>query len=219
MQPPIVIDYYTDLLCVWAWIAQRRLEELHEQFGDKIIINHYYIDLFGDVKTRMEQQWGKKGGFEGFAEHVLHSVQPYDNASVNERLWTDVRPTTSANAHLIVKAIGLNYTETKATDFALTLRQAFFVEAQDISQFAVLMKLVKEQGMEEEKLRASIEDGSAFAALLSDYKQANQQNIAGSPSFVMNNKRQVLYGNVGYRVLHANVEELLRNPEQEASWC
>ena len=26
--PPIVIDYYTDVLCVWAWIAQRRIDEL-----------------------------------------------------------------------------------------------------------------------------------------------------------------------------------------------
>ena len=28
MNQPLVIDYYTDILCVWAWVAQRRIEEL-----------------------------------------------------------------------------------------------------------------------------------------------------------------------------------------------
>jgi hypothetical protein len=35
----------------------------------------------------------------------------------------------------------------------------------------------------------------------------------------MNNGRQILYGNVGYRVLRANAAELLNQPSDEASWC
>jgi hypothetical protein len=31
--------------------------------------------------------------------------------------------------------------------------------------------------------------------------------------------RQKLFGNVGYRLLEANVQELLRAPKDEASWC
>lgn len=219
MQPPIIIDYYTDVLCVWAWIAQRRLEELHEQFKDKIIINHYYIDLFGDVPARMEQQWADRGGYDGFAEHVLHSAKPYDNARVNERIWNEVRPTTSGNSHLVIKAIELSYGKEKAVDFALALRQAFFEQAEDISQLSTVLGLAEKNELEVEQLKTNLNNGTALAALLSDYKKANQKNIAGSPSFVMNNNRQVLYGNVGYRVLHANVEELLKNPQQEASWC
>ena len=41
-----------------------------------------------------------------------------------------------------------------------------------------------------------------------------------SPTFIMNEGRQKLFGNVGYRGLEANVGELLRSaPEDEASWC
>ena len=29
----------------------------------------------------------------------------------------------------------------------------------------------------------------------------------------------VLFGNVGYRILSANIEELLKHPGAEASWC
>ena len=31
--------------------------------------------------------------------------------------------------------------------------------------------------------------------------------------------RQTLFGNVGYRVISANIEELLHQPSGEASWC
>lgn len=28
MKKPLVIDYYSDILCVWAWRVQRRIDEL-----------------------------------------------------------------------------------------------------------------------------------------------------------------------------------------------
>ena len=33
MGSPLSIDYYTDILCVWAWIAQRRIDQLNAQLG------------------------------------------------------------------------------------------------------------------------------------------------------------------------------------------
>jgi hypothetical protein len=37
---------------------------------------------------------------------------------------------------------------------------------------------------------------------------------------ILNQGRQKLFGNVGYRIIEANIQELLReaNPDQ-ASWC
>jgi predicted DsbA family dithiol-disulfide isomerase len=65
----------------------------------------------------------------------------------------------------------------------------------------------------------SIRDGSAMAFLMGDYQNAKRQEIKGSPSYVIGDGRQTLYGNVGYRVILANIEELLKNPTDEASWC
>ncbi len=69
------------------------------------------------------------------------------------------------------------------------------------------------------KLKKNYEDGSAMAALMHDYQKSKQYSIKGSPSYVMDGGRQTLYGNVGYRVLLANTEELLKNPVDVASWC
>jgi predicted DsbA family dithiol-disulfide isomerase len=53
-----------------------------------------------------------------------------------------------------------------------------------------------------------------------DYHEADRMRIEGSPSFVLNEGRQKLYGNIGFRLIEANIQELLRTPQtEEASWC
>jgi predicted DsbA family dithiol-disulfide isomerase len=69
------------------------------------------------------------------------------------------------------------------------------------------------------KIKKSLDSGMALAALMSDYRVAREYNIKGSPTLIMNEGRQSIFGNVGYRVLQANVEELLKNATDQASWC
>lgn len=219
MSNPLIIDYYSDILCVWAWIAQRRIEEIREQWGDTILLQHHYVNLFGDTATRMQQQWAERGGFEGFGQHVLESAAPYDNAPVADTIWQDVRPSTSATAHLVVKAAGIACGEEQSAALATELRKAFFVDTVNIGELPKVLDIALKTGIDPAQLRPSLENGEAMAALMSDYKLAMDNNVKGSPTWIMNNGRQVLYGNVGYRVLHANIEEILKHPEQEASWC
>ena len=215
----MIIDYFSDVLCVWAWIAQRRINELNDQFGENIEWRHHYIDVFGDTEKKMQQQWSDRGLYDGFAEHVVGSVSDFDDITVADTIWTKVRPTTSANAHLILKAVELAYNAQQAAEFTLIIREAFFIRAQDISSLDILFALAGEIDLNEVLLKQVINDGRAIAALMSDYQAAKNLNIKGSPSYVMDGGRQTLYGNVGYRVLHANIEELLKQPEDEASWC
>jgi predicted DsbA family dithiol-disulfide isomerase len=216
---PLIIDYYTDILCVWAWVAQRRIDELNEQLGEKIEIRHYYVDIFGDVAGKIDMQWKQKGGYAGFASHVQESVKAYEDAPVHSGIWTEIQPATSANAHLILKAIEIAYGKRRSIDTALILRNAFFVDALDIGNLDVLRDLVNANGLDHNVISSMTSDGTAMAALMSDYQESKRQNIKGSPSYVIDGGRQVLFGNVGYRVIHANIEELLKHPQDEASWC
>lgn len=219
MDKPLIIDYYTDVLCVWAWIAQRRIDELNEKLTNKIKFKYCYVDIFGDVPTKIDTQWEQKGGYVGFAEHVQKSASIFEDAVINSKIWTEVRPTTSANAHLVLKAIEKTHGKNKSIDMALKIRTAFFIDALDVGNLEVLFGLVKANGLDQDKINRSIHDGSAMAMLMQDYQKSKQQSIKGSPSYVIDEGRQTLYGNVGYRVLLANVEELLKNSGEEASWC
>ena len=219
MAQTLVIDYYSDVLCVWAWIAQRRIDELNKKFGDKIQFNYYYVDIFGDVATKMETQWAAKGGYDDFEAHVKHSCDDHDSVVINPKVWNTIKPTTSANTHLVLKAIELNFGQSAGIDMALAIRKGFFESAIDISNLECLYQLIESSDFDMQLVKASVNSGHAIAALMSDYQQAKKNSIKGSPSYVIDGGRQTLYGNVGYRVLSANIEELLKNPANEASWC
>ncbi|WNC71515.1 DsbA family protein [Thalassotalea psychrophila] len=219
MKSPLIIDYYTDILCVWAWIAQRRVDELNNQLGDRIEIRYHYMDIFGDVHNKINTQWQEKGRFEGFAKHVINAASDYENAPVNTEIWQHSKPTTSATSHQYLKAVELAYDRNKSIEIALKFRQAFFIDGLDISDINVLNTLLEQAGLDIEIIHNTISDGSALAALMNNYQTAKQLSLKGSPSYIIDNGRQTLFGNVGYRVLLANVEERLKRPSNEASWC
>jgi len=167
----------------------------------------------------MAEQWGSRGGYEGFGQHTIEAAAPYDNAPVNKDVWKHIRPLTSANAHVVLKAVELMYSADISEKLLILIQKSFFVDCLDIGQLETVIALAEGVGLERCKIKSSIDNGKATAALMQDYKNAKDLNIQGSPSWLMNNGRQTLFGNVGYRILNANIKEVLEHPAQEASWC
>lgn len=215
----MVIDYYSDILCVWAWIAQRRIDELNDKLFGKIEIRYHYMDVFGDAMNKIPNQWQDKGGFSGFSQHVQSAASPYPDAHIHPDIWHGVRPKSSANPHLVLKGLELAYGDKASIEMALKFRQAFFVDGKDISEMTVLFSLIEQANYDTKPVKDTIDSGSAIAALMANYQQAKLQSLKGSPTYIIDNGRQVLYGNVGYRILHANIEEQIKAPVGEASWC
>jgi predicted DsbA family dithiol-disulfide isomerase len=215
----ITIDYYTDVLCVWAWIAQVRLEEVHRQWGERISIRHRYVDIFGDCHRKIPGQWGEADGFEKFGAHVADSAARFEHCQVNPAIWSETRPRSSMQAHLVLKAVEVLAGQKAVEAAALRIRRAFFVDAQDVSDLTLLLELAAQEGVDRESLADTLRDGRASAELSTDLRAAADQGVKGSPTWVLNEGRQLLYGNVGYRILSANIEELLKHPDAEASWC
>lgn len=60
MNQPLFIDYYSDILCVWAWVAQQRIEELNQKLENKIHFKYHYLDIFGDVQKKLRRNGNRK---------------------------------------------------------------------------------------------------------------------------------------------------------------
>jgi predicted DsbA family dithiol-disulfide isomerase len=219
MPDSITIDYFTDVLCVWAWISQPRLQELNEQWEGRVTVRHRYMDIFGDAHHKIRERWGNDEGFANFSAHVHKSAEAYPEAAVHRDIWQHTRPTSSQPAHQYIKAVALTSGEAVAREYALEIRRAFFVEARDVSHVEELSQLARGINIATDELQQALDDGAALAALSHDLQDARQQHLRGSPTWVLNEGRQVLFGNVGYRILHANIEELLRTDAGGASWC
>lgn len=220
----ITLDYFTDVLCIWAYVAQIRLDELHQQFDQDIQVNEHFITLFGNTQKRIAEGWKEKGGFEGFNQHVLKVAEQFPHLKINPNVWLSCRPTSSANSHMYLKAVQLLVNENKVSnaDFQQLIwdiRSAFFLDAKDISNTAILTELAQNLSLPIDLIQDKINSGLAIAALCADMEMREQHKLEGSPTYLLDKGRQKLYGNVGYRILEANVQELLEKPQGIASWC
>ena len=226
MEQPVEIDYFSDVLCIWAYVSERRVEELVDQFGDKVAIRLRVCSVFPDALTKLQTRWASKGGLDGYADHVHEVAEAYPHIKLNKDVWRTVRPTSSAGAHLLLKALqlesgakavpGSDYLKAPATRFAAALRHAFFAEARDISDCTVLSEILIEQSLDPALVTSSTQLLNAASALSQDLDDASARGVSGSPTFLMNHDRQRLFGNV-LRQRHWQFGQT-RTP-QNFSWC
>ena len=222
---PLPIEYFSDVLCIWAYAAQTRVESISENFNDQVRLQHRYISIFGHTAERIGEGWKDQGGYAGFNQHLQHVCEQFDDIQVHDDCWIKSPPTTSANAHLFLKAIQClhpdegGYPELVNTA-AIKIREAFFKEARDISQFDTLYAIAESLNIYPETLSRYIHNGQALAQLCYDAELKEKYRIEGSPTFVLNEGRQKLYGNVGYKIINANINELLNEAHQsQGSLC
>jgi predicted DsbA family dithiol-disulfide isomerase len=228
----IAIEYFSDVLCVWAYGAQIRLDRLKHDFGDRVQVVHRFLPLFAATAERMHREWGDRGGFTGYNRHVRDVVAAWQHIEVHPRIWLEEVPASSVPAHLFLKAVQLleqraelgNRTGKQATSpfeaACWRVRRAFFGEARNVARQSVLEDIGRSLELPLPRVWGLMENGEAHAALHIDFEAKDRYHVPGSPTLVLNEGRQRLYGNVGYRVIEANVHELLRDPRSgEASWC
>lgn len=225
--------YFTDILCIWAYLAQIRIDELKTKFGSEIVLQKHFIPVFGSVAAKIKDNWGDKGGVAAYSQHVQKMVSNFGHIELHPDIWAKNTPTTSTSCHLFLKAIQIlessGEIQSKDTSgncvksiFETTvweMRLAFFRDLVDVSSFNEQMMIAEKLGLPLQKIKNLIENGAAFAGLDDDLQLKEKYAIAGSPTLVLNEGRQIIYGNVGYRVIEANIQELLTQPEYQASWC
>jgi len=229
----IEILYFTDILCVWAYLEQIRIDELKSHFDSKIELKYHFIPLFGSVSTKMKNEWEEKGGVAAYGKFVHDLSLKYEHIKIHPDIWKLNTPKTSINCHAFLKAIQLLELEERLEKGTCQqdegkgifetavwrVRCGFFRDALDISAHSNLMDIANELNLPLEKIEEKINNGEAHAALSDDMALKAKHEVKGSPTLVFNEGRQMIYGNVGYKVVAANIEELLNKADDNASWC
>ncbi len=229
----IKIEYFSDVLCIWAYSGQIRMDELKREFADEVEIEYRFVPIFGAGRQHVSNVWKDQGGLKGFNQHLKTVAKNWSHVSISPDLWIKVIPESSTSAHLYLKAIQLltqqgeienkidEVTGRTVFEQAIWLfRDAFFREGRDIARRSVQDEIAEKLQLPLQQIHELIDSGQAHAALHQDDEARNNYKVPGSPTLVLNEGRQLLYGNVGYRIIDVNVRELLHNPEQgEAGWC
>jgi predicted DsbA family dithiol-disulfide isomerase len=175
--------------------------------------------VFGDTAHKIGDGWAARGGYAGFAEHLHEVAGNFDHISLHPQIWQQARPTSSTPAHILLKAVQ-RVAGDKCLPVLRRLRTDFFEHCLDISDAAVLHAALRAADVSADEVLAAIDSGQAHADLEADRRDQQALMVQGSPTFILNEGRQKLYGNVGYKIIEANINELLRSPVAgEASWC
>jgi predicted DsbA family dithiol-disulfide isomerase len=225
---PLEVVYFSDLLCVWAYAGQVRVDELRAQMGDEICVADRFLNVYGDVPSRIQKHAGDASDPAAtYAKRMRAVASRFEHTKMSERCFTDVCPPSSNQAHLVLSAV-----RTMIADGDLEgddtfpplirrVRLAFFEEALDVGRLDVLYGLLEASGIPRGPVEERLANGTAMAALSADLLEKDNLAITGSPTWVLDGGRQKLFGNVGYRVVQANIHELLRGDDRRsgASWC
>ncbi len=215
----IAVQHFSDLLCVWAYVGQVRVDELCRKHGSELTMDYHFVDVFGDVPGRITERWKDRGGLAGYGKHVLDVVERFDHVEVHSEVWTRNIPASSMSSHLFLHAVQESGGVRALERAAWALREAFFLNALDISDRELQMGVAEELKLSRSEIEKHLDSGLAAARLSSDLRVATEQGIKVSPTLTFDEGRQVLRGNVGYRVIEANVQELLERGGTQHSWC
>ena len=214
----IQVDYFSDVLCVWAFINEPRLQEVKENLGQDLDIHMLFLPNFSDCHNKINNAWAQRGGFEGYAEHVVEVAEKFD-ITLHKDTWFKVRPSTSMLAHGAIQSVLAIHDQAKASEYCSAVRTSFFMQGLDISNWSVLKEIALTLNIDWQKVDDYFHQGHGLANVQKDFQQAQAQHITISPAWVFNEGRQKLIGNVGYRVIEANLKELIENKPLPQAWC
>ena len=230
----ISIEYFTDILCVWAYLGQVRVDELLRKYSNGLEIKYRFCPVFSNTSQKISDGWGDKDGYQGFNQHLQNLSEEWKHIELNPMVWLHARPASSIPAHIFIKAAQLlqeqgyissepikQYDGRNVVEEAVwRLRTLFFKDALNIAERNIQLQVAADLDLPQYEIQSLIDNGEAHAALYLDDLARDKYHIQGSPTVVLNEGRQILYGNIGFRTMEANIKELMHKHQYyEASWC
>jgi predicted DsbA family dithiol-disulfide isomerase len=200
------VDVWLDLVCPWCYIGARRLDRAVAELGEEVevVLHSFELDpaapAEGGAPTlgHLATKYGMSPEQARAAQLRVSDVARTDGL---EYRLDETHHLNSFDAHRLLHAAreqGLQL------ELAERLMRAYFTEAQDIADRAVLARLAGEAGVD----AADVLAGDAYAdAVRADERQAAGYGIHGVPFFVLADR---------YAIEGAQPAELLLQGLQQA---
>ncbi|MBM6550455.1 DsbA family oxidoreductase [Marinomonas ostreistagni] len=186
----LTIDIVADPVCPWCYLGYTRLRAAMEHLGDDFRFDIHWLpfELHPDVPkdgVARNDYLGKKFGSQEKLNEVTHALQNVGHEAGLEFNFSDkdIVPNTKLAHQFIAQAGRMNL----ATPMVTTLFYAYFTKGENIGDSAVLTRLAKEVGLQEEDIEEAL---SREAEILVEEKMERlaQLNIDSVPTYIINEK-------------------------------
>ncbi len=220
----VEFGYWSDPLCVWALAAQPKLDRVLDELGQHLVVDYHVVPVFGSVEQRFAHGAWAKEGVDGRVAATRRIAEQAGRADVSGECWRRDRPASSWAPAAAIKAVFALERDGRApraagAAYQRAIREAFFVREFNVARRAVQLELAEQLAVPREPLEAMLDDGSALAAVWEDHEARERLRIQGSPTYVFDGGRAMLYGNFDFGVLRSTVLELVRSLTPGCSSC
>ena len=187
--PDLHIDVFSDISCPWCFVGTRRLESVLADMPDdqRVIVRHHPYQLHPDapaggidLPAMLRERYGAdpKAMFARVEEAAA-------GAGITLDLSAQPRAYDTAAAHTLIR-----HAEAKGTQRALVdaLFVAYFIEARDISDAAVLSDVAERHGFSREEAQRLATDTDELAYTRHESRVAATSGVRGVPLLIFNDK-------------------------------
>ncbi len=193
MPEPAILEVFTDYVCPWFYLGDKRVKKLKQNNDITVRLVHFplhpetpaegrtLLDLFGGGPENIEAKNTR-----------MKSLMEAEGLPYNERSHT-------YNSRL-AQEIG-TWAETQPGGNAIHDKffEAYFVDRRNIGDVEVIVDVVKSVGLDEREARAVLAERRFEAAVDADWEKSRSYGVTGVPTFVSNG--QGLVGAQPYETL------------------
>lgn len=220
----IEFSYWSDPLCIWALVAQTKLERILTELGRQLDVDYRIVPVFGSVPWRFAKGPWAKEGVDGRCAATKRIAEQSGRNDVSGECWRRALPASSWAPATAIKAVFALEREGavpigSGARYQVALRERFFVHEENIALRHVQLSLAERLDLPRAPIEARLDDATALAAVCEDFAEKERLKIQGSPTYVFDGGRAMLYGNFEYGMLRSTVEELVRGIHPGSSAC
>jgi predicted DsbA family dithiol-disulfide isomerase len=171
----VFVTVWSDYLCPWCYLGLDREDQLTEM-GVTVVVRPYELHPDIPIGGRPINEAGRTAAvFDRVGRECEAAGLPF------------VRPARSPNTRTVLQAAEhVRLTQPHAFDAVhRALFAAHFADGRDIEDPAVVDELIARSGGDPAPVRAAVVDGSAHAALQASMAEAYENEVTGTPAFLM----------------------------------
>jgi predicted DsbA family dithiol-disulfide isomerase len=205
---PLQIDVFADVVCPWCFVGQERLERVLVELGRPTRVTHHVFMLDpdtppegSDIPARLRRKYGVPPE-QLWARLEAEARKSGLELDLSKQRWS--YPT--ARAHTLIR-----HADEKGTQRALVraLYRAYFQEARNIDDPAVLADVAAPHGFTAEEVARLTSDEHALAETRAEAQAAAAAGIDGVPFFVFG-ERLAVAGAQPESVLRDGIDRAVR---------
>lgn len=188
------VEIYSDIVCPWCYIGERRFARALEAFGSQkdveVVFRPYQLDPETPTEARPLKGY-LQSRYGASASAMLDRVTETGAGEGITFDWDNALSVNTATAH---RLMGLAERENGAavqTRLAEQLFELYFTRGGDVSDHAALTEAAVAAGMDGDRVRDYLASGEGLPETEAGFDQARQLGIRAVPTFVFDGKYAV----------------------------